>query len=1354
MKIFLYSTSKKIISRLVDCGFTEDIQTVFKIVISPDVIEKTVLENSVHGSQHILLINSEEELKHINEFIYDDYVSLSLNDLILTKRLEFFKSILFERTQSFMTEGKYKQLVEQFEYSVILLNEDCEIKETNSHFSLISGYSSEELIGKNINDLFIDTEFKAKLKEAENRSIFYEDVLTNKKGRFIPKEVGISKIKLEDNLFYLVTTRDIRQRLKALKKLEESEDRFRTIIKHSPNGMLVFKHNIITYINLLGIDILKGNYEDFIDQPFSKLIPSGQQKELDKFLLEAKSGNKLHKKEFSLIRQDGKEVWVVLSCIAMTVQSETNYFIIFQDLTKDKNQKIEVQNPDLRLREIQKIAQLGHWEHNHIKGNLYWSDEIYKIFGVEPQSFETSYKTFLEFVHPDDKDSVRDAYKLRLVKREPYEIVYRIILKNGTVKYLNEKSSTMFDKDKNPLRSLGTVMDISHTVRTEKALKQTEEKFKLFFENLDQPFIICKPKYNEQKEVCDFVISEVNPACDNIFMGNAYAVKNRTIREIYNDSDFWIEKYKYVLEKNETISFRKYSRDLNKHLDVMLFPVISKQQVAGMYTDVTEKVYAENQLQQLTTRLQTIQEYAHIGFFDVHIVTHRSKWSSVMLNIFEYPTSHKQSFETYLERIHPDDKEYVISKHYSAIKKQEKHVTLEYRLLFEDGRIKHIYSEFTNTFEGKTCLKTEGWLQDITDLRSAISALGESEEKLRMVTSGTKLGLWEWDLANKEFSIDQIGSQMLGYKPEDIFGAENNYISLIHPDDNELLNKVFKDFKKKNSEVFSVEYRVKSKSGKYKWVSCVGVASEFNSEGFPTKTIGFNQDISSRKRVESDLRESENKFRLIFEIENDSMFLVDCQDGRILETNDAATILFGYSRTELLQKDFYSLSSTSERLKKHIEHKKFRVGKERALLKNGTKCPIEISFTYFDWKDKQVVLASIRDVSERIHFEQEIVRAKEKAEESDRLKSAFLANMSHEIRTPLNAIVGFSRLLARKNYEENKRKIFIQDIQVNSNQLLTIINDILDISKIESGQFILNPEPICINNLIQEVHDSLEVTIQNKDLKLFSDKPLSDELVTICIDDVRLKQVLGNLLNNAIKFTEEGYIHFGYKQTKNDELTFFVKDTGIGIAEEKQKVIFEHFRQEDDTTTRRYGGTGLGLSISKSLIELMGGRIWVESVKGEGAEFFVSIPFKTVTKKIEEQLCSFNEQNLAFGFDGETILICDDHKSSFVFISEMFEGQNVSVIQAKNGEEAINICRENPHINLVLMDIQMGGLNGVQAMKLIKRRNADIPIVAQTAFAQKGDRERFMDEGFDEYITKPLDDRDLQSIFKRFLKRR
>ena len=400
---------------------------------------------------------------------------------------------------------------------------------------------------------------------------------------------------------------------------------------------------------------------------------------------------------------------------------------------------------------------------------------------------------------------------------------------------------------------------------------------------------------------------------------------------------------------------------------------------------------------------------------------------------------------------------------------------------------------------------------------------------------------------------------------------------------------------------------------------------------------------------------------------------------------------------------------------------------------------------------------ALKDITIRKKNEAELIRAKERAEESDRLKSAFLANMSHEIRTPLNAIMGFSNLLVTKNYSDEKRKMFLADIQNNSNQLLTIISDILDISKIESEQLELSYTWINLNQLMQSVNDTLQFQIKNsnKDISLFCQKPLPDVQAQIYVDDVRLKQVFINLISNAIKFTNQGFVHFGYTVRADNMLEFFVKDTGVGIAADKRAAVFERFRQEDETISRRFGGSGLGLPISKNLVELMGGKIWFESEKDKGSQFFFEIPY--IAQKNDaisnEKIRNANVENIdsiARLFNGEKILVIDDHEPSYVLVSETLSNYDITVVHECSGRDGIAHVENDPDVALILMDIHMPALNGVETMKIIKEKYPHIPIVAQTAFALKGDQKKFLTAGFDDYAAKPLKNEDLVRVFKRY----
>lgn len=392
-----------------------------------------------------------------------------------------------------------------------------------------------------------------------------------------------------------------------------------------------------------------------------------------------------------------------------------------------------------------------------------------------------------------------------------------------------------------------------------------------------------------------------------------------------------------------------------------------------------------------------------------------------------------------------------------------------------------------------------------------------------------------------------------------------------------------------------------------------------------------------------------------------------------------------------------------------------------------------------------------RMIDIRTQKEDELNIAKNKAEESDRLKSSFLANMSHEIRTPMNAIIGFSELLQEEDIPYETRKQFFSHIKNSGNSLLNLINDIIDFSKIESGELKISKTVFCLNQLFDELHDTFMEIKSKKEkdnIELKISKGLSNKDSVIYTDPLRLKQILTNLIENSIKFTEKGSIHISYHLNEGN-IVFAVKDTGIGISQDKQDIIFSRFRQADDSHARKYGGTGLGLSISKKLSELLMGEMWLESTEDVGSSFFMSIPYYkneniASNKPNQEKLQS--KKNLT----GKKILIVDDYKINLTLLEQMLQNTGIELISAENGELAVKQCF-NDHFDLVLLDLQMPELNGYDTLKIIKKDLPDIKIIAQTAYALANEKEQILNSGFDGYISKPIVKKELLDIINKMM---
>jgi signal transduction histidine kinase/ActR/RegA family two-component response regulator/sensor domain CHASE-containing protein len=379
----------------------------------------------------------------------------------------------------------------------------------------------------------------------------------------------------------------------------------------------------------------------------------------------------------------------------------------------------------------------------------------------------------------------------------------------------------------------------------------------------------------------------------------------------------------------------------------------------------------------------------------------------------------------------------------------------------------------------------------------------------------------------------------------------------------------------------------------------------------------------------------------------------------------------------------------------------------------------------------------------------QLQKAKIKAEESDQLKSAFLANMSHEIRTPMNGIMGFTELLKEENLSPEEQRNYIEIIEKSGTRLFNIINDIIDISKIEAGQMNVSLSTTNVDEQMHYIQTFFRPETQDKGIELLLKSFSTEEETIIRTDREKLYAILINLVKNAIKYTVKGTIEFGYKK-KNDYIEFFVKDTGIGIPKERQKAIFERFIQADFNDKMARQGAGLGLAIAKAYVELLGGKIWVESEPEIGSTFYFRLP--TLVKPKENSIIQNNQptNQANYNIKNLKILVTEDDKISRMLILKVIESFSKEILTAQTGLEAVEICRNNPDIDLILMDIQMPQMNGYEATREIRKFNNSIIILAQTAFALEGDKEKTIEAGCNGYISKPIKKEELSKLMQYY----
>ena len=508
----------------------------------------------------------------------------------------------------------------------------------------------------------------------------------------------------------------------------------------------------------------------------------------------------------------------------------------------------------------------------------------------------------------------------------------------------------------------------------------------------------------------------------------------------------------------------------------------------------------------------------------------------------------------------------------------------------------------------------------------------------------------------------------------------------------------------------------------------------------------------------SDKKVAEQKLQLLNRAvdQNPITIVITNPQGKIEYVNPAFTAMTGYTFSEVKGKTLSVLKSGLqakefyENLWKTISSGNDWSGEYRNRKKNGEIYWQETVISPILNKKGDIThfVAVMEDISEEKKMIEDLLFAKAKAEESDRLKSAFLANMSHEIRTPMNGIIGFTNLLKEQSLRGEDRKKYINIIKKSSERMLSTINDLIEISKIESGTMEFDISEVNINELLEFINHLFRPEATKKGLEMYLHRPLPYEIARIETDYDKLNSILSNLVKNALKYTSSGRIDIGYRMNLN-QIEFFVKDTGIGIEKDRQKVIFDRFVQADVSLSRPYEGAGLGLSIAKGYIDMLGGKIWVQSELQKGSRFYFTIPVKNKHAVRIEKSDDISESEKKEVLKDLTILVAEDDVIGKLYLSELLKDECKKILFASDGVEALKVLEKSPETDIVLMDIKMPGLNGYQTAKKMKQSNKDVFIIAQTAYALSGDKEKALNSGCDAYISKPFSKEQLLQVIEK-----
>ena len=739
---------------------------------------------------------------------------------------------------------------------------------------------------------------------------------------------------------------------------------------------------------------------------------------------------------------------------------------------------------------------------------------------------------------------------------------------------------------------------------------------------------------------------------------------------------------------------------------------------------------------------------------------------------------------TGFEFLHPDDVDHVsetlaklFETPYSTLKDEYRHKT-------KNGGWVYLEAIGTNYLQEPLINGIVLNVRDISERKNVEKAVKISQDRYKLLSEAPVEAIF---ISEKGICIDQnlSAQKMFGYSLEEAIGKQST--DWIAPQSREVVWKNIMESYEEPYEVIALR-----KNGSTFPAEIQGKMVEI--DGRAIRITALN-DITQRKK-------SDKVQKILYNISNASNTseslselckLIQKQLGKIIDTtnfyvalydNEADTISLQYLADQMDELSTFPAGKTltayvikSEKSLLANSEIMDNLGKEGKIDAFGSDSkiwlgvPLKIKGNVtgaivvqcyenenaYDENDKSILEFASRQISiiiERKKSEETIKLTLEKAKESDRLKSAFLSTMSHELRTPLNAIIGFSEIIDRDTHIDEILD-FVETINASGSHLLSLVEDIFDISLIESGEVKIQNEDVNIFsflNNIQKIIKSEQKKMNKQNIDIHHKLIEDDSAIMVHTDSRKLSQIFLNLLKNALKFTHEGHIEYGYiKEKENDKsiLKFFVKDTGIGISKEKQALIFDIFRQGDDTHTRKYEGVGIGLSVAKRLTELLGGKIWLESHDGKGSEFYFTIPLSN--NSIKENKTISIETKKVNDLSGKTLLIVEDVESNYIYLKALLKKLNINILWAKTGREAISFCNDYPEIDLVFMDIKMPDLSGYEATKQIKKFRPNLPIIAQTAYALFGDDEKAENAGCDDYITKPFKKQTIFNIIDKYL---
>ncbi|MEH1916379.1 PAS domain-containing protein [Nostoc sp.] len=1155
------------------------------------------------------------------------------------------------------------------------------------------------------------------------------------------------------------------------------------------------------------------------------------------------------------------------------------------ELTDRRRVEAELRQSQEWLRLALSASRMGTWNWNIQTGKISWSDNLEALFGLEQGEFDGSFEMFAARVHPDDRDRLLTAVDRAVATGEDYDIEFRVVYPNGTIRWALSQGKVFYDQHGQPIQMAGIDLDITERKRSAETLRESEERFRQLAENIDAVFWI--------KEVSENRVSYVSPAYKKLWGLNP--------QELYQGQQAWVDRIHPEDRESTDRAFHEkaVAGQFDEEYRIILpngsirwvhdrcFPLRDETgeiyRFAGIAEDISDRKQVEQSLRDSEERLQMALEGSGGGLWDWNIVTNEDYLSSRWLEMLGYEQGELPGhFNSWERLIHPDDKVWVMERLNAHLQDDSVSYKFEYRMLTKSGEWKWIANhgkvvlrdqqgnplrmagihfdisdrkqaeldlrqseEFKNrildsssdcikvlSLDGRLlymntgglclmeiddlnpylniewlCLWEDGYRQqaeqalaaakigevsifrgycptvkgtpkwwevvvspildasgqlerillisrDITERKKTELLLQENEARLKLAYKATRSGVWDWDITRNSTHISEEYCNLFGLDPTTEEVSFEQLLSLLYPDDRTFANEIVSRTIQQQQEYYETDYRIVHPDG-IRWLAARAKVF-YDAAGNAVRMLGNVQDITDRKQVEDELRQSEERYRYLAEAIPQLVWTCDAS-GSCDYANQRLCDYTGLSFEQILGRGWISAVHPDD------------IQAAQSLWNNTVDCGSSYRHEYrfkrasdhsYRWhlvlgmplKDQrgQVVkwFGTCTDIHDQKELEVERNRilaqeqaARAEAERANRIKDEFLAVLSHELRSPLNPILGWTKLLQTRKFNETKTAEALATIERNAKLQTQLIDDLLDVAKILRGKLSIDASPVNLASVIESAIDTVSTAAIAKSIALH---PVLPNIGQVSGDSNRLQQIVWNLLSNAIKFTPNGGRVEIRLQPLDNQAEIIVSDTGKGINPEFLPYIFESFRQEDVSVTRKYGGLGLGLAIVRQLVEAHGGTIMADSAgEGLGATFTVQLPLLNVEPEIKQ---TDELPQPALELTGIRVLTVDDDADARELLTVLLAEYGAKVLTVGSAAEVLaNLESFQPDV--LVSDIGMPEVDGYSLIQQIRaltaEKGGEIPAIALTAYARIEDSLRAITSGYQRHVTKPLNPEEL-----------